>query len=70
MQEAGCELLVLACPFCFEQFDLGQVLVARRTGREFGIPVLYITQLMGLAMGMTSEEMGLHLHRITLKKLL
>ena len=70
MQEAGCEALVLACPFCFEQFDLGQVLIARRTGREFGIPVLYITQVMGLAMGMTAEEMGLDLHRIEPKGLL
>jgi heterodisulfide reductase subunit B len=64
MKEAGCEVLVLACPFCFEQFDLGQVLIARRAGREFGLPVLYITQLLGLAMGMTASKMGLDLHRV------
>jgi heterodisulfide reductase subunit B len=70
MQDAGCELLVLACPFCFEQFDLRQVLIARRGGRDFSLPVLYITQLMGLAMGMTSEEMGLDLHRTKFKEIL
>jgi heterodisulfide reductase subunit B len=70
MKAAGCDLIVLACPFCFEQFDLGQVMITRKAGREFGIPVVYITQLMGIAMGRTSEEMGFDLHRIKLKELL
>lgn len=69
MQEAGAELIVLACPFCFEQFDLGQVVLARKEGRSFDLPVLYLTQMMGLAMGMTSQQMGLDLHRVKLKKL-
>jgi heterodisulfide reductase subunit B len=68
MERAGCDLLVLACPFCFEQFDLGQVVLGRKTGREFRIPVLYVTQLLGIAMGMRPDEMGLDLHRIKLKK--
>jgi heterodisulfide reductase subunit B len=70
MQAAGCDLLVVACPFCFEQYDLGQVMLARKSERRFDIPVVYITQLMGLAMGRTPEEMGLDLHRTKLKKAL
>lgn len=70
MKAAGCNLLVVACPFCFEQFDLGQVMLRRKAGREFGIPVVYISQLMGIAMGRTPEEMGFDLHRTKLKGLL
>ncbi len=70
MKAAGCSLLVVACPFCFEQFDLGQVMLARKAGREFGIPVVYVTQLMGIAMGRTPQEMGFDLHRSKLKGLL
>ena len=70
MKAADCDLIVVACPFCFEQFDLGQVVIARKTGREFGIPVVYATQLMGLAMGRTPEEMGFDLHRIKIQGIL
>ena len=69
MKEAGCEVLIVACPFCFEQFDLGQAILERK-GSRFGIPVLYISQFLGLAMGREPEELGLDLHRIKLNGLL
>jgi heterodisulfide reductase subunit B len=67
MKEVGCDLLVVACPFCFEQFDLGQVMIGRKTGRQLEIPVLYITQLLGLAMGASPADLGFDLHRISPK---
>lgn len=67
MQAAGCDLIVVACPFCFEQFDLGQVVLAARGGTRYDMPVLYITQLLGVAMGRDHREMGFHLHRTKLK---
>jgi heterodisulfide reductase subunit B len=70
MKEAGCDLLVVACPFCFEQFDLGQVVIQKREGLAFEILVLYVTQLVGLAMGRNSQDLGLDLHRIKLTKVL
>lgn len=68
MQAAGCEMIVLACPFCFEQFDLGQVIISRKTGKKFDLPVLYASQLLGLAMGMKSADMGLSLHKVKFKE--
>jgi heterodisulfide reductase subunit B len=59
----------VACPFCFEQFDLGQAILKRK-GESFDIPVLYISQFLGLAMGRTPEEMGLELHRTKPDRLL
>ncbi len=69
MKAAGCEVLIVACPFCFEQFDLGQAILERK-GESFGIPVLYISQFLGLAMGRGPKEMGLELHRTKPDRLL
>ena len=65
LKDAGADLLIVACPFCFEQFDLGQVVIGRKKGSNFGIPVLYATQLLGLAMGRGADELGLDLHRVS-----
>jgi len=58
--EANC--IVTPCPFCFVQFDKGQKEVSRKFGESYTFPVFYITELLGLALGFSSEEVGLHLH--------
>lgn len=70
IEEAGGDIMGLICPTCFSSFDLGQILIARKRGREFRIPVVYYFQLLGLAQGMKPEEVGLHLHRIKPEMLL
>ncbi|MGD9140917.1 MAG: CoB--CoM heterodisulfide reductase iron-sulfur subunit B family protein [bacterium] len=64
MKEAGAQAIVLACPFCFEQFDVGQTLLERKTGRKYGLPVFYLSQLLCLAMGGTASELGLDMHKV------
>ena len=51
--------VAVACPLCQQNLDLRQAQVNRRNKRNFDIPVLYITQLLGLAMGIDSHELGL-----------
>lgn len=67
ISDAGCDVIVVACPFCFEQFDLGQVIIGRRGGASFDIPVLYVSQLLSLAMGTDAAELGLDLHKVSPK---
>jgi heterodisulfide reductase subunit B len=43
------------CPFCFVQFDLKQ---------KDDVPVLYLAELLALALGASSDEIGLKYHRI------
>lgn len=61
---AHAECIVVLCPYCFLQLDLGQILVSRRTAKRSEIPVLYLTQLIGFAMGFNPKEMGVDFHAI------
>ncbi len=60
--EADC--MGLICPTCFSSFDLGQIVVGRRKGVKFEIPIIYFFQLLGLAQGLSLEDVGLHLHKV------
>ena len=55
----GADALVAACPLCQMNLDLRQEQAARAVGLTRRIPVLYFTQLMGLAFGLEAEALGL-----------
>ncbi len=59
----GADAMVLCCPSCYLQFDNNQFLM-KREGEDYNIPILYLTDLIGLAMGHTPEELGLGSHRM------
>ncbi|MBD3236785.1 MAG: CoB--CoM heterodisulfide reductase subunit B, partial [Candidatus Eisenbacteria bacterium] len=54
----------LICPSCFSQFDTGQLLIARKTGERLDVAPVYYFQLLGLAQGLTPDEVGLTRHKI------
>jgi heterodisulfide reductase subunit B len=70
IEESGADCMGLICPTCFSSFDMGQLMIARKKGKTFNIPVIYIFQLLGLAQGLSAEEVGLHKHRIKADKVL
>jgi len=59
-QDADC--LVTPCPLCHLNLDLQQPLAAREAGRELGLPILHLPQLVGLALGLEPKELGLQRH--------
>jgi len=67
---AGAEALIVNCPACFQQFDTNQKKAEKLSGNTYGLPVLYITELLALAFGMKPDDMGIKFHRIKPKDLL
>lgn len=63
LKNIGADALVLCCPSCFLQFDNNQFLMEKE-GEKFGIPVIYFTELLGLSMGFTPDELGMTAHRV------
>lgn len=57
--DAGANCIAVACPLCQQNLDLRQEQINQTTGSNYNIPVLYFSQIMGLAFGYTPKEVGL-----------
>ena len=60
--DAHADCLVTPCPLCHLNLDLQQPLAERVAGRDLGLPVLHLPQLVGLALGLGPKELGLARH--------
>jgi heterodisulfide reductase subunit B len=58
----GAEAIVVACPLCHTNLDLRQKAMESRG--EPRLPVLFITEVVGLALGLPPETLGLKRHFI------
>jgi heterodisulfide reductase subunit B len=58
------DVIVTLCPMCQLNLDAYQEAVNKRFGTNYQIPILYFTQLMGLAFGMSEESLGIGLEFI------
>lgn len=56
---AGADLVAVACPMCQMNLDLRQKDAAEAHGPLPETPIPYITQLLGLALGLEPAELGL-----------
>ena len=60
--DAGADCLVTPCPLCHLNLDLQQPLAVKYGGRDLGMPVLHLPQLLGLALGVDVNDLGLNRH--------
>jgi heterodisulfide reductase subunit B len=58
----GADLVVTVCPMCQLNLEAYQGAVSRGAGADLAIPVLYLPQLLGLALGLTADAVGLSLN--------
>jgi heterodisulfide reductase subunit B2 len=64
----GAEAIIVACPLCHSNLDLRQKAMAQR-GEE-PIPILFVTQMVGLALGLTPADLGLGRHFVDTEPLM
>ncbi|HBL24824.1 MAG TPA: hypothetical protein DDZ40_12020, partial [Deltaproteobacteria bacterium] len=57
--DAGANCIAVACPLCQQNLDLRQEQVNKTMGSNYNIPIIYFTQLMGLAYGFSPKELGM-----------
>ena len=67
VDQLGADAMVVVCPACFLQFDAQQHLIQKQK-EDLHIPVFYYTELLGLAMGLDPEDMGLDMHRVSTQR--
>jgi len=61
-KSVGADAIVVACPLCHVNLDARQSQIAEEFKERFHLPILYFTQLMGLAFGLAIDELGLDKH--------
>lgn len=64
-KKAGAQVIVTVCPLCHLMLDAKQKVLEQKHGERIGIPVLYVTQLAGIALGLGPEELGLFMNSVS-----
>ena len=60
----GADALVVACQLCQSNLDMRQAEISREGKAIYALPVIYFTQLMGLAFGLPARTLGLNHHLV------
>ena len=62
--EAGADCIAVSCPMCMTVLDTTQKQISEETCKEYHMPVLYLTELMGVSFGIPAAEKWLRRHTI------
>lgn len=65
--DRGAEALIVACPMCQSNLDMRRGAINKTLQTPSDIPVIYITQAIGLALGIGAKELGLKRHFVTVE---
>jgi heterodisulfide reductase subunit B len=59
-EDSGAEVVATECPTCHSGLEMHQVRAETEFGIKTGVKVLYFTQLLGLALGLSPRKLGIH----------
>ncbi len=68
-KESKADCIVVTCPMCHLQLDAKQKAVEKKYNIKIELPVIYFTQLIGLAMGLEPQKLGMDKHLVSTDKL-
>jgi succinate dehydrogenase / fumarate reductase cytochrome b subunit len=63
--DAGADCMVTPCPLCHLNLDLQQPAAATFVERDLDLPVLHLPQMVGLALGLEPDELGMGKHVVS-----
>ncbi len=67
---SGAQCIITPCPLCQMNLDAFQSRVNKKFKTNFNLPILFVTQLMGIAFGLDSQELGLKTNIVPMDKVL
>jgi succinate dehydrogenase / fumarate reductase cytochrome b subunit len=65
--EAGADAIVTPCPLCHLSLDAWQSKLKEQTGRDFRMPVLHLSQLIGVAAGLDDSDLKFKRHLVSVE---
>jgi heterodisulfide reductase subunit B len=68
--DVGADAIAVACPLCHINLDSRQDEVNKVYNKNYDLPILYFTQILGLGFGCTVKQLGLDTHFVKTDKLL
>jgi succinate dehydrogenase / fumarate reductase cytochrome b subunit len=69
-KEAGADAMVTPCPLCHLSLDAWQSKLKKQTGKDFQMPILHLSQLIGVAAGLTDSELRFKRHVVSVAPML
>jgi heterodisulfide reductase subunit B len=66
-EKHGADVIATACPMCQVNLECYQDAVNEQYGTQFHLPILYFTQLLGLAIGISPKELGFGVELVSAK---
>lgn len=64
-KEGGAKTMVTPCPLCHTVLDGFQREIEKDLGQDLDMPVLHLPQLVGLALGLSPEELNIDRHIVS-----
>jgi succinate dehydrogenase / fumarate reductase cytochrome b subunit len=65
--EAGADAIVTPCPLCHLSLDAWQSKLRKATGKDFRMPILHLSQLIGVAAGLEESELKFKRHVVSVE---
>ena len=66
-EHRGAEAIIVACPMCHSNLDMRRPDINRYWKTEYKIPVIFVTQAIGMAVGLSHSKVGLKRHFVDVK---
>ncbi len=70
IKKHGADLVVVACPLCHSNLDVRQREIERKYSEKIGLPVLFITELLGLSFGIDPKDLAIEGHMVAADRVL